>query len=152
MKKRSIGGRIFFCFSILVLSTYVLLPLLNMAIASVKPLEEVQVITDSFFPKHWDFGTYTRMWHTVPLLHYFANTCIIVGFATLLSIMVSIFAGYAMQRFRFRGKQVFGNMLILAQMLPGILFLLPLYLLFNFIRRSSLSLGSAKHTVMNGMP
>jgi multiple sugar transport system permease protein len=134
MKKKSIPGQIFFWFSIVVLCTYVLLPLINMAVASVKPLEEIQVITDSFFPRRWDFGTYTRMWKTVPLLHYIGNTFIIVGFATLFSMGASIFAGYAMQRFRFRAGKAFGNMLILAQMLPGILFLLPLYLLFNFIR------------------
>jgi multiple sugar transport system permease protein len=134
MKKMSIPGRIFFWFSILILCTYVLLPLINMMAASVKPLEEIQVITDSFIPKRWDFGTYSRMWRTVPLLHYIGNTFIIVGLSTLFSIGVSIFAGYAMQRFRFRGRRAFGNMLILAQMLPGILFLLPLYLMFNVLR------------------
>lgn len=131
--KRLIGFLAFW-FSIAVLSVYVLLPLVNMIVASVKPLDQIQVIEGSFLPEKYDFGTYVRMWKTVPLIKYIANTSIIVSCATILSIVVSIFAGYALQRFRFRGNKTFGNMLIIAQMLPGILFLIPLYLLFSLIR------------------
>lgn len=140
MKKRKIkkiAFNIFFVFSILVLSTYVLAPIINMAVASVKPLDEIQIISDSFIPKRLDTGTYSRMWKTVPLLLYIKNSLIVVGVSTALSVLVSIFTGYVMNRFKFRGKNAFGNMLIFAQMLPGILFLLPLYLLFNLIMQTT---------------
>lgn len=135
-RKTTIGKvlyNIFFILSLVVLSTYVLLPLVNMAIASVKPLEDIQIITDSIIPKKFDFGTYSRMWRTVPLIKYISNTIIVVGISTLLSVTISVFVGYALNRFKFRGQKAFGNMLIFAQMLPGILFLLPLYMLYMLI-------------------
>lgn len=125
--------QVFFVLSLLILSTYVLLPIINMVIASVKPLEEIQIIQDSIFPKKFDFGTYSRMWKTVPLMKYITNTVIVVSMATLFSVIVAVFSGYILQRFKFRGKKAFGNTLIFAQMLPGILLLLPLYLLYNLI-------------------
>ena len=133
IKPKKILFGIFFVFSLLILSTYVLLPIINMAIASVKPLEEIQIIQDSILPKNYDFNTYGRMWKTVPLLKYIKNTLIVVSISTVLSVIVAVFAGYILQRFKFRGKKVFGNTLIFAQMLPGILLLLPVYLLYNLI-------------------
>lgn len=140
MKKKRlkrIAFHTFFVFSMVVLCTYVLAPIVNMAVASVKPLEEIQIISESFFPKRLDTGTYTRMWNTVPLIKYIKNSAIVVGVSTLLSVLISVFTGYVMQRFRFRGRGAFGNLLIFAQMLPGILFLLPLYLLFSLILQTT---------------
>lgn len=140
MKKKTvqkIAYRFFFVLSLLILSTYVLLPIINMAIASVKPLQSIQITGASLLPDTYDFGTYSRMWKTVPLIKYIKNTMIVVTMSTVLSVLVSVFAGYVLQRFKFRGRTIFGNMLIFAQMMPGILFLLPLYLLFNLILQTT---------------
>ncbi|MEK3885709.1 hypothetical protein [Paenibacillus sp. PL2-23] len=73
-KKERWYEKLFFWFGLLFLSTYVLLPILNMLIASVKPLEEIQISGNSLLPEQYDFGTYIRMWKTVPLLDYILNT------------------------------------------------------------------------------
>ncbi|MEK3884966.1 carbohydrate ABC transporter permease [Paenibacillus sp. PL2-23] len=62
------------------------------------------------------------------------NSFTIILTSTFLSVIVSIFAGYTLQRFVFRGKRLFGNFLITAQMFPGVLFLLPIYLMFIFLQ------------------
>ncbi len=122
---------IFFVFSLTFLTLYVFCPLYTMVTASIKPLENIQIIEGSLIPKSFDFSTYKRMWKTVPLLRYIKNSIVIVGISTFLSVTIAIITGYIMDRFPFCGKKLFGNMLIFAQMLPGILFLLPLYLLFT---------------------
>jgi multiple sugar transport system permease protein len=43
---------------------------------------------------------------------------------------VAIFAAYAVSRYRFRGKRIFTITVLSTQMFPGILFLLPLFLIF----------------------
>ena len=140
MKKKltikRICWNIFVVFSLCFLSLYVLTPLFTMIISSVKPLEDIQIMGDSIIPDEFDFGTYSRMWKTVPLLKYIVNSLIVVGLSTFFSVLIAIVIGYVMDRFSFHGKNLFGNMLIFAQMLPGILFLLPLYLLFTLIYRS----------------
>ena len=118
-----------------ILSLYVLLPLVNMLFASIKPLEEIQITGKGLIPSRFDFGTYVRMWQTVALLKYIKNSFIIIGISTFLSVLVSIFSGYALQRFVFKGKRLFGNFLIFAQMFPLFMILLPMYLLFVLIQQ-----------------
>lgn len=132
---KQVCWNIFFVFSLIFLTAYVLAPLLTMVLTSIKPLEDIQIIEGSLIPDTFDFGTYQRMWKTVPLLKYIVNSVIIVGLSTLFSVIIAIIVGYVMDRFKFLGKKGFGNMLIFAQMLPGILFLLPLYLLFTLVYR-----------------
>lgn len=121
-------------FIIVILSVYVILPLLNMIVASVKPLNEIQISKGGLWPSRFDFGTYVRMWSTVPLSKYILNSTIIVTISTAISIVVSVFAGYALDRFRFRGRKFFGHFLVSAQTMPNFLILLPLYLIYVFIR------------------
>ncbi len=44
--------------------------------------------------------------------------------------MLATFAAYAVSRYRFRGRRVFTLAVLSTQMFPGILFLLPLFLIF----------------------
>lgn len=139
MKKitlKKICWNLFMVFSLAFLTIYVVLPIFTMVTASIKPLEDIQIISDSLIPDDFDFDTYRRMWKTVPLLKYIFNSIVVVGLSTFFSVIIAIVVGYVMDRFKFRGRKLFGNMLIFAQMLPGILFLLPLYLLFSLIYRT----------------
>jgi multiple sugar transport system permease protein len=75
------------------------------------------------------------MWRTVPLGRYFANSVIVSGTSTALSLIIAILAAYALVRLRWRGQRTFSLLVLSTQMFPGILFLLPLYLLFVQIQR-----------------
>jgi hypothetical protein len=50
--------------------------------------------------------------------------------AAAASVIVAIFAAYAVSRYGFRGKRVFTSAVLATQMFPGILFALPLFLIF----------------------
>jgi multiple sugar transport system permease protein len=45
-------------------------------------------------------------------------------------VLVALLAAYAVSRYRFRGRQVFTITILSTQMFPGILFLLPLFVIF----------------------
>ena len=51
--------------------------------------------------------------------------------ATALAIGVGSLAGYAMSRWRFWGRAVYGNTLLVVQMFPGVMLAIPLYLLLT---------------------
>ncbi len=57
--------------------------------------------------------------------------------ATVLSVVIAVFAAYAVSRYRFRGKRIFTVTVLSTQMFPGILFLLPLFLIFVNIGNST---------------
>ena len=70
------------------------------------------------------------MWSTVPLARYFVNSTIVATSATLASLVIAIFAAYAVSRYRFRGRSAFTTTVLSTQMFPGVLFLLPLFIIF----------------------
>jgi Glycosyl hydrolase family 1 len=45
-------------------------------------------------------------------------------------VAVAVFAAYAVSRYAFRGKRIFTTAVLSTQMFPGILFALPLFLIF----------------------
>ncbi|WP_256030915.1 carbohydrate ABC transporter permease [Leifsonia xyli] len=66
----------------------------------------------------------------MPLASYFVNSLIVSSAATFFSVLIAIFAAYAVSRYRFRGRTLFTTTVLSTQMFPGVLFLLPLFLIF----------------------
>lgn len=111
------------------LTAFTALPLYVMITSSLKPLVDVQAAF-RWIPTRLTVSPYIDIWSTVPLAHYFENSLIVAGSSTLVSVAVAVFAAYAVSRFRFPGRQFFKVTVLSTQMFPGILFLLPLYLIF----------------------
>ncbi|SCD96659.1 carbohydrate ABC transporter membrane protein 2, CUT1 family [Streptomyces sp. AmelKG-A3] len=111
------------------LTVFVLLPVFVMVTSSLKPLEDV---TGKFrwIPTGLTIRPYFDIWETVPLADYFTNSLIVAGSATVCSVVIAVFAAYAVSRYTFRGKRVFTVTVLSTQMFPGILFLLPLFLIY----------------------
>ncbi|MFF1901842.1 carbohydrate ABC transporter permease [Kitasatospora sp. NPDC058218] len=104
-------------------------PVLVMLSSSLKPLQDVQG-PFRWIPSTVTLRPYLDIWRTIPLGRYLVNSLIVAGGATLLSVLVAILAAYAVSRYRFRGRRLFTVTVLSTQMFPGILFLLPLFLIF----------------------
>ncbi|GLW10664.1 ABC transporter permease [Microtetraspora sp. NBRC 13810] len=111
------------------LAVFTLTPLYVMATSAIKPLRDVQG-DFQWFPSTVTLSPFFDMWRTVPLARYFANSLVVASVAAVASVTVAIFAAYAISRFRFPGRRVFSVVVLSTQMFPGILFLLPLFLIF----------------------
>jgi multiple sugar transport system permease protein len=112
-----------------VLAACTLMPIYVMLTSALKPLRDVQGPFD-WVPSHLTFRPFVDIWHTVPLAHYFINSLIVSTSAMFFSVLVAIFAAYAVSRYRFVGRRVFTVTVLSTQMFPGILFLLPLFLIY----------------------
>ncbi|HEY2095682.1 MAG: multiple sugar transport system permease protein [Pseudonocardiales bacterium] len=131
---RAVGLSFLFLFTVL--------PLYVMLSTSLKPLADVQ---DDF---HWLPSTITLrpfvdIWSTVPLARYFGNSVVVAGCASVLSVTIAVFAAYAISRYTFRGREIFRMAVLSTQMFPGILFLLPLFLIY-------VNVGQATGIKLNG--
>ncbi|MFE1442678.1 carbohydrate ABC transporter permease [Streptomyces sp. NPDC058739] len=111
------------------LTGFVLLPVYVMISSSLKPLRDVSG-KFQWIPSELTIRPYFDIWETVPLADYFVNSLIVSVAATVCSVVIAIFAAYAVSRYNFRGKQVFTVTVLSTQMFPGILFLLPLFLIY----------------------
>ncbi len=128
------GYRLFRRVTMVALTLFVGAPLFVMVSTALKPLREVQH-EFRWIPSTLTIQPFVDMWSTVPLARYFINSLVVAGAATALSVTVAIFAAYAVSRWRFRGREAFRLAVLSTQMFPGILFLLPLFLLFVLVDR-----------------
>jgi multiple sugar transport system permease protein len=118
------------------LSVFTLTPVYVMLSSSLKPLQDVQGVFH-WIPSGLTVRPYIDIWHTIPLAHYFLNSVIVSVSATVCSVVVAVFAAYAVSRYRFPGRRLFTVTVLSTQMIPGILFLLPLFLIFVNIGNST---------------
>ncbi len=120
---------------VVVLTIFTVVPLYVMVTSSMKPLAEVQGAF-TWWPQTITFQPFIDMWTTVPLASYFVNSLIVSSAATLISLVIAVFAAYAVSRYRFKGRNVFTTTVLSTQMFPGVLFLLPLFLIFVNINQA----------------
>ncbi|WP_348788211.1 carbohydrate ABC transporter permease [Leifsonia sp. NPDC080035] len=120
---------------IVVLTLFTAVPLYVMVTTSLKPLSDVQGAF-TWWPTNITFQPFIDMWTTVPLASYFVNSLIVATSATVLSLIIAIFAAYGVSRYRFKGRSVFTTTVLSTQMFPGVLFLLPLFLIFVNINQA----------------
>lgn len=112
-----------------------LFPLYTVVISSIKPLADVRSAF-RWVPSSITFAPYADIWSTIPLARYFLNSLIISLGATAISVFVAILAAYAISRYRFSGRGVFSLIVLSTQMFPGILFLLPLFVIYVNLERA----------------
>jgi multiple sugar transport system permease protein len=124
------------------LLVFTVLPLYVMLSTSVKPLADVRA-DFRWLPTTVTVRPFVDIWTTVPLARYFANSAIVAGCASAVSVTLAVFAAYAISRYTFRGRELFRMTVLSTQMFPGILFLLPLFLIY-------VNIGQATGIVLTG--
>jgi multiple sugar transport system permease protein len=125
----SVAARWFRRLSLALITLFALFPVFIIVETTIKPLGDVQN-TFRWIPSRITFAPYAQIWQTIPLLHYFTNSLIVSASSTVIAVLLATFAGYAISRFEFHGRRVFSLAVLSTQMFPGILFLLPLYLIY----------------------
>lgn len=123
------GSKTFRIVTLAVLGVFTALPIYVMITSALKPLADVQG-PFTWWPSNLTIQPFIDIWKTVPLAGYFGNSLIVAGSATVISVIIAIFAAYAMSRYKFFGRGLFSTTVLSTQMFPGVLFLLPLFLIF----------------------
>ena len=123
--------RILLTVLIFVLTVILILPFLWMISTSFKQPDEVFQEVPKWLPKVFSFENYGKIWNRAYFKTYFINS-IIVSVATMgIALMVALFSGYGISRFRFRGRTFFSATLIVVQMFPSMLLLIPMYIIMS---------------------
>lgn len=116
---------------VLALTMVLILPFLWMISTSFKEADEIFQEIPKWLPRKFSFKNYIEIWNRGYFKTYFLNS-LIVSFATMgISLVVAMFAGYGISRFRFRGREVFSVILIVVQMFPSMLLLIPMYIIMS---------------------
>jgi ABC-type glycerol-3-phosphate transport system permease component len=112
-------------------ATVVLFPVFWMASSSLKPGPELFARDLTLLPVNWTLENYRNVWLHTNFPIYFWNSFQVAAISTVLSVVISMYAAYALARIRFAGRYAFGMLMLVTQMFPHILLVLPLFLIIQ---------------------
>lgn len=115
------------------LCIFAILPMLWGLSASLKPPSEL-FTNPSMIPRNPTLSNYAYVLGRTRFPLWFYNTVKVALGTTLLSVTIAILGGYAMSRFKFWGRGLYGNILLVVQMFPGVMLAIPLFLTFTKLR------------------
>lgn len=106
---------------------FLLFPFYWMLIVSFKPNTELlNTDRNPFLLFSFTLDHYAYLFTDTEFVRYTINTFVVTVGSTVLALATSIFAGYALGRFRFKGGSLMGALIFLCYLVPPTLLFIPL--------------------------
>src|SRR5450432_592019 len=114
--------------ALLVFSLFALYPISRLVTIALRPSDQLLSPSLALFPRSATFANFRTLIFETPFLRWLANSTFIALVVTLTGVALASTAGYALSRLRFLGRSSALKGLLVTQMLPATMLLLPLYL------------------------
>lgn len=116
---------------LLLLMLFTLLPFYWTLATSFKREGDILKTPIRYFPQPFTWQNYVEAWNNVGFSVFFKNSLFVALCTVVLVLLCSILSGYAISRFRFKGKKALMVLLISTQFVPGAMLLGPLFMTFK---------------------
>lgn len=108
----------------------VALPFWFVLTGSVKSPQEIIARVPTVFPESFTTQHYAKLLAASDYATYLANSLLVAGASTVLTLLLAVPAGYAFFRLRFAGRGAIYRAILLAYAFPSIVVLVPLFAMF----------------------
>jgi multiple sugar transport system permease protein len=109
----------------------VMLPLSWAFFGSFKPQSEIFAYPPSFLPKDFSLQAYVDVLTRTRIPDFLVNSIIVTLTTTLLVLILASIAAYGFSRWSFRGKNLIMVGLLVCQLIPSGVTIIPYYLMMN---------------------
>jgi ABC-type glycerol-3-phosphate transport system permease component len=106
-------------------------PLLWLVSTAFKSPQELGSLHPTWLPKHPTLDNFRSAFDQQPLLHSALNSLMVAGAAAVLSVGVAVPAAYVMVRFRSRVSRAGTGWILVSQMFPLVLIIIPLFMVLK---------------------
>ena len=79
----------------------------------------------------WTFNNYIYVWKDLPFTTWLTNSIVITIIQTISNVFFSALAGFTFARLEFRGKKIIFSLLLASLMIPGIILIIPKFMIVN---------------------
>ncbi|MEU9983192.1 carbohydrate ABC transporter permease [Streptomyces sp. NPDC050856] len=110
--------------ALLIATVVAVFPPLWLVITSFKPKADA---FDTSLVKNFTLGNYGYVLSDTNFLSWLGNSLVVVGLTTVIGVFISATTGYAVSRFRFPGLRPLMWLLLITQMFPVAVLIVPLY-------------------------
>ena len=118
---------------VLLVCALVLFPVYWMLVTSIRPTRFSISYPPALWPEEFRWTAYLELFRTIPVATWLRNTFSVSLGTTVVCLALSIIGGYALSRFRWPGRKLFGFALLSTQMLPEALLVIPIFIIFRQI-------------------
>jgi multiple sugar transport system permease protein len=119
---------------LLLLMIFVFFPTFWMVSTSFKPNSDAFAVPPKWIPTNFTLKNYqTQINDRAGFRNYFRNGVVVSIATALVSMIVSMPAGYSFARLRFRGKRMLLLIILASQMFPAVIIVITLYSLYRQI-------------------
>ncbi len=124
-----LARRVVFYVLLTLFSLFFLLPLVWMIVTAIKPF--VEWVQPNWIPKDPTFQNFSDIFQdpSLPVRRWFVNSLGIAAAFTLATLLIDAMAAYAYARMEFRGRNLLFGLLLATLVMPGIMFLVPNFIL-----------------------
>lgn len=127
--KRSVFGRIWPNATAVILFVAFAFPVYWMFATALKPTGDIIAENPVWFPTHLTFAHFDKAVHADHFWTLVRNSVTVTVLAVVLSLVIALFASFALARMRFKGRRVFVVTFMLAQMAPWEVMIIANYML-----------------------
>jgi ABC-type glycerol-3-phosphate transport system permease component len=112
-----------------VISAFALFPVYWVAITSLKTRSEIYTRTPDLWPNHPQWHTYAHVLGEGHVGRALLNSLIVAGATTVLCLLIGSLAAYALTRFEIPLRRVLLMLVLVTQMFPLVVLVIPLFVL-----------------------
>ena len=115
--------------ALLLFTIFALYPLTRIITIALRPGDQLLSTSLAFIPAGATFANFRVLLTETPFLRWLINSTAIALAVTVTGVVLASTAGYALSRVRFAGRASMLNGLLVTQMFPATMLLVPLYLI-----------------------
>ncbi len=116
-------------FALLLFVLFALYPISRIVTIALRPGDQLLSPSLALIPAGATLANFRVLLTDTPFLRWLGNSTLIALAVTVTGVALASTAGYALSRFRFLGRSTTLNGLLVTQMFPATMLLLPLYLI-----------------------
>ncbi len=117
--------------AVAVVTMLAIFPIYWMVVSTIQPNKYTMSFPPPFFPQEIDLREVSELFGQHSIALWLRNSFTIAVMAMLLCTALSVLGAYALSSLRWRGRSAFGLFLLITQMLPEVLVLIPLYIMYR---------------------
>jgi multiple sugar transport system permease protein len=124
-------GTVAYYLLVLVVVAITFFPIYWIVVSAVRPPAESIHFPPSFIPKTFTGTAFRKLFEMEPIGHWIWNSVYLALIATVICIFLAVLGAYTLSAMRWRGRAAFAIFLLITQMLPEALIVVPIFKIYT---------------------
>jgi multiple sugar transport system permease protein len=131
LNARQAIGKALLYITVVAVSLMTVFPIYWMVVSTIQPNKFTMHYPPPFWPQEINLTPFVSLFEEHPLALWIRNSFLIALMAMLVCMALTVLGAFALSSLRWRGRSAFGLFLLVTQMLPEILIIIPLYIIYR---------------------